>query len=299
MNPTNNPLVGRVLGISISESPDLEALGFSETHLRDALVEFARYMLAAGATIAYGGDLRAGGFTHTLFDLVSTYKGAGGSSANRIKNYLAWPIHLKLTVAQRAELQNSAQIIPLPAPDIAGLDPKTFLPPNTAENTYAWCQSLTRMRERLAKDNDAQILLGGRLIGYKGKYPGVVEEAYEFMKAGKPLYLIGAYGGATGAVLESLQGQRPPSLTEQAQFQNDDYRAACEYYNQHAPDAEEKIDYTKLVDFFNKSGVAGLHNGLSVEENERLFSTPHLPEIIALVFKGLIAVTVSGSVKQP
>ena len=81
MNASTNPLAGRVLGISISESPDLEALGFSEVHFRDALIEFARYMLAAGATIAYGGDFRAGGFTHTLFDRVSTYKGAGGSEA--------------------------------------------------------------------------------------------------------------------------------------------------------------------------------------------------------------------------
>ena len=125
MNPSNNPLAGRVLGISISESPDLESLGFSDIHLRDALIEFARYMLAAGATIAYGGDLRAGGFTHTLFDLVSTYKGAGGSEANRIRNYLAWPIHLLLTVEQRAELKTWAEIITLPPRDVPGLE---FLP---------------------------------------------------------------------------------------------------------------------------------------------------------------------------
>lgn len=291
MNSSNNPLDGRVLGISISESPDLEALGFSETHLRDAMVEFARYMLAAGATIAYGGDLRAGGFTHTLFDLVSTYKGAGDSKATRIKNYLAWPIHLNLSVEQRAELQTTAEIIALPAPDVAGLDPDNFLPPTTAENTYAWCLSLTRMRERLGQDNDAQILMGGRLNGYKGKYPGVVEEAYELVKARKPLFLVGAYGGATGAVIESIRGHRPPSLTELEQFRSDDYREAYDYYNQHAPESEERIDYKKLVDYFNESGIHGLNNGLSAEENERLFTTPHLPEIIALVLHGLIAVS--------
>ncbi len=35
MNTANHPLAGRTLGISISESPDLEALGFSEVHFRD------------------------------------------------------------------------------------------------------------------------------------------------------------------------------------------------------------------------------------------------------------------------
>ena len=290
MNTSNNPLAGRVLGISISESPDLEALGFSEIHLRDALIEFARYMLAAGATIAYGGDLRAGGFTHTLFDLVSTYKGAGGSEANRIRNYLAWPIHLNLTVEQRAELKTSAEIITLPAPDVPGLDPDTFLAPADAASTYAWCLSLTRMRDRLARDNDAQILMGGRLIGYKGKYPGLVEEAYETMKAGKPLFLIGAFGGCTGAVIEAVRGNLPAGLTQQEQCENDSYRAVYDYFNQHAPAAEERIDYEKLVDFFSEKGIDGLHNGLSAAENERLFTTPHIPEMIALVLQGLIAV---------
>jgi hypothetical protein len=287
MKPSNNPLKGRVLGISISDSPDLEALGFSDVHFRDALIEFARYMLAAGATLAYGGDLREGGFTHTLFNLVSTYKGAGGS---RIKNYLAWPIHLNLSVEQRAELKTSAEIIALPAPDMPGLDPTQFLPPADAESTYAWCLSLTRMRERISQDNDAQILMGGRLIGYKGKYPGLVEEAYEIMKVDKPLFLIGAYGGCTGAVIEAVRGNRPPGLTEQEQCQNASYLDVYAYYNQHAPAAEERIDYDKLLDFFNQRGSAGLHNGLSAQENERLFTTPHIPEIIALVLQGLLAV---------
>lgn len=290
MNPLDKPLSRRVLGISISESADLERLGFSELHFRDMLTEFARYMLAAGATIAYGGDLREGGFTHTLFDLVSTYKGAGGSRANRIRNYLAWPIHLKLTVAQRAELKSAAEIIALPAPDVPGLDADTFLAPVDAQSTYAWCLSLTRMRERLARDNDAQILMGGRLIGYKGKYPGLVEEAYETMKAGKPLFLIGAYGGCTAAVIEAVRGNRPAGLTEKQQFETDAYREVYDYFNRHAPAAEERIDYEKLVGFFSAKGSDGLHNGLSAAENERLFTTPHIPEIISLVLQGLIAV---------
>ncbi len=289
MNQADNLLDNRVLGISISESPDLEQLGFGEVHLKDALIEFARYMLAAGATLAYGGDLRAGGFTHTLFDIVSTYKGAGGQEANRVKNYLAWPIHLLLTVEQRAELKTCAEIIALPAPDVGGLDIETFLPPKDAESTFVWCLSLTRMRERLAHDNDAQIQMGGRLIGYKGKYPGLVEEAYETMKADKPLFLIGAFGGCTGAVIEAVRGNRPTALTESEQCTNEAYRDVLQYYNQHAPDNEERIDYEQLVDFFNRRGIDGLNNGLTTEENERLFTTPHVPEIIALVLQGLTA----------
>jgi len=54
--------------------------------------------------------------------------------------------------------------------------------------------------------------------------------------------------------------------------------------------AEERIDYEKLVDFFNQRGIDGLKNGITAEENEWLFTTPHIPEIIALVLQGLITV---------
>lgn len=290
MNSSNTPLAGRVLGVSISESSELTALEFSDIPFRDAMIDFVRYMLAAGATIAYGGDLRERGFTHTLFDLVSTHRGADGTGANRIRNYLAWPIHLKLTVEQMAELKTSAEIIALPAPELPGLDPAKFLPPSDAASTYVWCLSLTHMRERLAHDNDAQILMGGRLIGSKGKYPGLAEEAYETMKARKPLFLIGAFGGCAGAVVDAVRGNRPAGLTQKEQCANAFYRDVFAYYNEHAPANEERIDYEKLVNFFNQRGIAGLHNGLSTEENERLFTTPHIPEIIALVLRGLSAV---------
>jgi hypothetical protein len=36
--------------------------------------------------------------------------------------------------------------------------------------------------------------------------------------------------------------------------------------------------------------VAGLNNGLTPEENERLFDTVHLSEVIYMVLKGLITV---------
>jgi hypothetical protein len=54
------------IGISISNSPDLMKNGFSSTHLNDAIVEFARYFLVHGVKLAYGGDLREGGFTEVF-----------------------------------------------------------------------------------------------------------------------------------------------------------------------------------------------------------------------------------------
>jgi len=52
------------------------------------------------------------------------------------------------------------------------------------------------MREQLLVRTQARIMLGGRTTGYKGKYPGLVEEALLTLQAGKPLYLMGGFGGA-------------------------------------------------------------------------------------------------------
>ena len=62
-------LYNRKLAISISESEDLEYLGFSINHMQDAMVEFARHALIQGAQLIYGGDLRKDGFTLILSDL--------------------------------------------------------------------------------------------------------------------------------------------------------------------------------------------------------------------------------------
>lgn len=278
------------VGISISESPDMEYLGFGDTHLHDFLTEVARYLLSAGASLAYGGDLRANGFTETLFSLVGTYKMPGQSHSARILSYLAWPIHLLLDVGERARLQNVAEIKELPAPAIEGIDPTVFLPPNELHASSIWCKSLTAMRRQLALDNDAQVLMGGRTAGYKGRYPGVVEEAHEFMKAGKPVYLIGAFGGGTRAVIEALRHGNPEVLTEKVQSGDVKYEGLVKYYNATTPDTEEQINYPSLRRFFHEKGVLGLNNALSAAENERLFTSHHLPEIISLILKGLTRV---------
>ena len=61
------------IAISISESPDLSLLGMSDRHLRRAMEAMATYLLSFGYRLAYGGDLRRGGFTEQLFELVSRY----------------------------------------------------------------------------------------------------------------------------------------------------------------------------------------------------------------------------------
>ena len=279
------------IGLSISDSADLPMRGFGPAHLRDAAAEFARFLLAAGATLAYGGDLRQGGFTEVLFELLTAYRAISGEAVDAIQSYLAWPIHLDLDDTQRARLKNTARFHPVPPPANLGIDPAGVtsakqVPPTTPENRVAWARSLTAMREQMNAEIHARLLLGGQARGL-GKYPGLAEEAQLALRSGKPVYLIGAFGGCAEAVIEALRGKKPAALTLDYQAAEDVPRAAIDLYNLQVSGGDEPIDYPALTAEFEKIGVAGLNNGLNVEENERLFTTMQLPEMIALVLRGL------------
>ncbi|MDM8555733.1 hypothetical protein QUF75_13455 [Desulfococcaceae bacterium HSG7] len=285
-------LSDKVIGISISESPDMEQRGLGPMHLNDAMVEFARYLLTGGATLAYGGDLRKDGFTEILFELVKTHNRQGKPPYERIINFLAWPIHLKLTTSQKAELKKVALFKPLNPPDYLDVNKTEYIKPDSIVNRYIWARCLSSMRKEMNQSIQARIILGGKVTKYSGKYPGLAEEALLALQANTPLYLIGGFGGCTYTVIQALLGKQPEELTLASQIAaNDAYGDLVDYYNdqiQSLPqEYQDSINYEWLVDFFNQKGIQGLNNGLNEDDNKRLFKTIHIPEIISLVLKGL------------
>lgn len=295
MNPAANiytAISGKVIGLSISESEDLGKLGFSLAHLEDAKVEIARHLISCGATLMYGGDLRDNGYTRKLFELVESYKLTSIlEHQNVLINVLGWPLQRTLTADIRASLSERISFEETGLPDDLprNLSAKKHLNPSTTKEFYAWTRTMSHMREYMAKHNDARIILGGRTVGYKGKYPGIVEEAYLSLKEGKPTFLIGAYGGATLDVIEALKGQAGKRLTSTFQFQQTQAKETAEYYKRHKPKDQLPIDYNELVKFFDEKGISSLNNGLTDEENRRLFETIHIPEMISLILKGLVS----------
>lgn len=291
------PLAGFKVGVSISESPDLDRLGFSEPHLRRTFVEMARYLLAAGSSLAYGGDLRQQGYTETLIALVYAHHKAGFQTYERIQSYLAWPIHLPLKKGEEAEKIKEVKFHRLPPPEDLKIDPSQRIAPEDPGSRYIWARSLTAMRERMNREVGARLLLGGRVEGSLGKYPGLAEEACLALRDGRPLFLLGAFGGCTGAVIEAVQGGAPEALTEAFQRQDEKYSAMAGLWNERHGDAPfgspepSRIDYAALTAFFREQGIGGLRNGLSEAENRRLFETPFVPEMVRLVLKGLSALS--------
>lgn len=282
------PLVA--VAISVSEPEDAASLGFTEWHLQDTLVEISRYLLVHGCKLLYGGDLRKGGFTEIFSELTKVYIASHPGTQSRAANYFAWPIYLQLSRSDEIEFKaNGFSIIKSPAPQVANIDAQVYLKPDSLENRVVWSKSLSAMREEMAKEAKAIVVIGGRATQYLGKLPGVLEEILANAKEQKPLYIAGAFGGIAKAVAEVLQGGENEMLTEEFQCKNPSYRDFFLYWNN---TQEEKINYHTYVEDLKVLGLKGLseRNGLTIDENHRLFVTPHITEVTQLILKGLTAV---------
>jgi hypothetical protein len=287
-------LSGIRVGVSISQYPDSYIYGFKLVHFQDALVECARYLLMCGAAVAYGGNIRYDkdlNFATLLFDLLRTYSDEQKETPEKIRNYVAYPISETITDEERANLIKTTEFIEIKPPKGLQIEEsvENILKGESVESKYVWARCLTLMREEMNRNTDARIFLGGKTLNFKGKYPGLLEEAYLALKDQKPVYLIGAFGGCTRAIIDALKGKSPEEFTEKYQSQAPGYTDFVEYFNSEIINVEggEPVNFPKLLNFFNKKTIEDLNNGLTPEENQKLFETVSVPEMIGLVLKGL------------
>ncbi len=130
------------------------------------------------------------------------------------------------------------------------------------------------------EDNvDARIILGGRLTGFKGKYAGIIEEFLIASEKNHPIYLIGGFGGATKAIVDIRKGNDVDLM--KLATETPSYADFVSYYNSNNSD---KIDYTSIKEHIKNYTF---NNGLTEEDNETLFHTTNILEIVSLILKGL------------
>lgn len=282
-------LKGKNIAISISDSENIQDFGGENALLRDITVELSRHILIIGGTLVYGGDLRTQGFTELFADLSCQYGQKEKSDRNTkyFTNYFAWPIYLNMTQTHESDFEHSrVSIVKIEAPDECPPDFKnTFIAPTTAENNYLWAKSLSKMREQMEHNSDARIILGGRTHGFKGKYAGILEEYLIAKNKGNPIYLLGGFGGVSRIIADILEEKLPESyLLEQANIDTS-YSDFVSYYN--TKESHSKINYHAIFNDITDGGIASLNNGLSEDENKKLFQSTNILEIVALILKGL------------
>lgn len=282
-------LTGKTIGISISESDNINELGYGIQHLKDAVIEIARYILASGGKLAYGGDMRQGGFTELIFDLLAYYKADKSLQPHeRFYSYLAYPISTRLTLEMQAkEIQNVSFKKIAPPSDLQISNINEFLKPDTPANLYVWARCLTKMREEMESECNARIFIGGKTKDFKGKCSGILEEFLIAYKHKHPVYLVGAFGGITKDIVNALDGNRPKSISEEYFIGNSEYKSMMKIYNEKHPD--NQIDYNMYYSALKSIELKRIaeQNGLTELDNLRLTKTPHISEIVYLILKGL------------
>ena len=160
------------VGSSISESPDLKALGLSDGHLRDAMAEIALPLLASGRSLVYGGDLRRHGFTELLAELVGRYRDHPRHRGTiAITDYLAWPVHIQMTsndlAAFSAEHGPAVRLVFLTLDGARLARERRLKLPEHDPQEEEWTKGLTAMRITMCNDIQARIVLGGRVEDYR------------------------------------------------------------------------------------------------------------------------------------
>ena len=263
MSQVKSPIT---VAVSMSDSPDIQPLGLSEGHLKEAIAELALQLLAIDVNLAYGGDLRTYGFTKLLFRLVLRYTSIADlrESTVRVTNYLPWPVHIGTPLDEIdelvADLHGPAQVVLLECDGTPlAMDARRNLSTRVPSQDE-WISGLTAMRKLQSSLTDARVLLGGQVENFKGRMPGVAEEALLSLRAGQPLFLIGGFGGCTRDVAETLGLVEPWDLSRNC--------------------------WPSRSEFKQWTGE-DLNNGLTTEENELLASTPYMSQIIVLILRGM------------
>ena len=102
----------------------------------------------------------------------------------------------------------------------------------------------------------------------------------------KPIYLIGGFGGAAKSLIKVLLGDRPKELTNEFQFDTDFLIEFRKYCN---GKSTINLDYDYLVKYFQQHTIESIskQNGLSVEDNQTLFESTNIHELVFLIIKGL------------
>lgn len=280
---------GKNIGISVSDSAELESLGFSLEHQKNLITEITRFLIIHGSSLVYGGDLRQNGYTRLFSNLVHQYRPTKEVNKVFFKNYFSFPIHLKLTKSDILEFKmNGVLPVLVDPPENLGIDKSTYFVPEGNDNLFIWAESLTKMREEMQCISDARVFTGGSMSNFKGKYPGLLEESILALRSNLPVYFTGIFGGITLRIIDALKGNKPKEFSFQWQSsQNENYEEFVSHYN--SKRSEDQIDYNLNMKFLNTYTLDRLsrNNGLTIEENERLFTTIHTSEIIFLIMKGL------------
>ena len=227
---------------------------------------------ATHAFVAYGGPLERELAQSLANGVGNASEDASPGPDPLIVNYLAAPQWIGAAHLERPGVQVER----------CSVTPTRLRCAPDPTNAQAEALAFTAMREQMARECGALVVIGGRLADYSGRYPDAIDQALESVAAGRPLYVVGGFGGAAHALARHLlKGEKVAELTDAWQ---DAYGPAVLIDTPYRRSLE--ADMARLLPRGDWSSV-GKRNGLTKRENETL-STGTDPQTIAeLIRRGL------------
>lgn len=223
-----NALDGRLVAISVSDAHDRARLGFPQREIDRALLSTCTALVRAGAEIGYAGNLDPDGYTYKIFrHLAGAY---AGSRDTPFHHFIPEPVARGTrfedlqaildegrSVVRTSIARGDMLIAARPGGNGIRLGEEVV---SDGPQLAAWFASVpnrpstegfSAARRMVSERADARVIMGGKMgvisepaDTYAGAMPGIVEEAIGTLEAGKPLVVLGAFGGAARDIAIAL-----------------------------------------------------------------------------------------------
>ncbi|MEZ4434963.1 MAG: AAA family ATPase [bacterium] len=251
--PLDPGVVGGLIGLSSGGAPS----GTLATR-RDAMWEALAEMLwASGAALAYGGNWDADGQTYKL-----------------LRRLDGLPVPLRKGPLLDAGVRVEVFALERPATPVNDERVRVVaVPPVRAPEPLRAAARLFRMRWQSAARCVARVALSGKMEGYSGRMPGILEEVMIALVLRQPLYIIGGLGGGANYIGRLLglatDWSVPPELKPGLPI-----AAGHEHLFRTPSHPNLPLGTNEAITYVAAHAIGGPGwpaNGLTVEENRELY----------------------------
>lgn len=267
-------LNGKRIALSVSEAIDAENFYCSKYLYDDLIVEIVKYILVNKGHVIYGGDLRKGGHTENIFKLISSYrefnKGEGNSFA--VTNYLTNGSENTISKKDFVRYeQNGIQLVPVK------IDEELY------KIDGSGCKAIQLSSMRKERNNQTQVLIaaGGKINGFSGALPGILEEVILAIRSEKTIYLLGGFGGMTNRIA-NLHSKRNKDSFKKELLKDEEYAQFLTEINRKNGGV---YDLDKICDEI--INYENFNLGLEQKEKEIIATSHDVLNVINLLMKGL------------
>lgn len=272
------------ISFSVSDTENIHTTPDLAFRLKETLINICRYLVACGGNIIYSGNFNYEKFNFltVLMDQFISYKqwldNKKGISSDFFE-YIYCDSVNKPTNEKLAEISTIGHVT-----SIEAVKTKFSKELNLS-------LSLSKLRAYIAKKSNVSIFLAGKINGYSGIMPGVLEEFLYALKYKHAIFLIGAYGGITSEIINLILYKNYKTVLSNSKLINQRKSFYDQYKKYQESEKNNEFDFDKIVKIIKSLKISNLKNGLTKKENLILFKSDDPDLISFLILKGLKKLT--------